>query len=493
MRRPTLLLFTLITVLYALMFFVTPYQLDDFVFLDYAAKSDSLATYLSALYNTENWRLANIILPLVIDGLSKWSVALLFGASFAGSVTISAYLLSKYVRKLPIEVYMALIWAFWALLLPWRAHLFVWAYTINYVPGMCLALVVLLNMVKDSDDNGIVKVAGGFMIGFLAGWWAEATAIPVAAAGAVFILAGRLRVHSRTWAILGGLVLGMLWVVTSPAALGRLNSTTTSNVMSVKAVLTYAPALIILAGLIVFCAFKDREVLKQRFVLTLIGGAASILVLIPAIGLAERAQWMSEALAVLAVVAIAVTVVRNMKMFKICAWTGAVAAAVLISLSIAEQRHIAVTYDEVKTKVRESATGTVFYDLPPKYSRPLLLNYPNDDAWYSMTQIINLSSLLHKPVNVVPEQLADFSPHKAELIDGENGIYEYCGYLVASDRQLYYTDMMGCRNEANISDTRLTINGKEQWVVMQRFTASDGQTYIYLSPVTPRPRKYRLL
>lgn len=160
MRRPTLLLFTLITVLYALMFFVTPYQLDDFVFLDYAAKSDSLATYLSALYNTENWRLANIILPLVIDGLSKWSVALLFGASFAGSVTISAYLLRKYVRKLPIEVYMALIWAFWALLLPWRAHLFVWAYTINYVPGMCLALVVLLNMVKDSDDNGIVKVAG---------------------------------------------------------------------------------------------------------------------------------------------------------------------------------------------------------------------------------------------------------------------------------------------------------------------------------------------
>ena len=140
-----------VAAVYAVMAYIVPLALDDYVFIDTymnalsdAGSEFSLRRWMafaSTVRSEDNGRLANILSPISTLFTPKWLYAVITGCVTAAYV----WLLARLVRgSKPDWRLLAAMWAVVLVALPWRNNLFVADYELNYIYTGMLLLATLL-------------------------------------------------------------------------------------------------------------------------------------------------------------------------------------------------------------------------------------------------------------------------------------------------------------------------------------------------------------
>ncbi|MDE6109643.1 MAG: hypothetical protein K2F72_05085 [Muribaculaceae bacterium] len=100
---------------------------------------------------------------------------------------------------------------------PWLDYMFSILYSMNYFPALLLGLVTFAFYERSYDASGSKSMVAAAATAFLAAWWHEGLAVPLAVALVVYSLVRGGRVPRRAAVILAALALGMACIGLSPA------------------------------------------------------------------------------------------------------------------------------------------------------------------------------------------------------------------------------------------------------------------------------------
>lgn len=205
----------------SLLAYLTPYAFDSNVFeaefLDKVSGGNLLGgywEYINTVRLNDNWRLAQIISPLLTLYIPKWLTALVTGIAAALTLYILTRLILQSMSTRQQRCLQALtLWAI-LLFLPWRNNMLVCIFTLNYVTVATSGLVTVylaLNYVQRFGDmllcilTAVLTAIGHEQIALSCG---------IGMICAAFFSSWKLR---RPLFLIGSLmlVLGTLWVLLS--------------------------------------------------------------------------------------------------------------------------------------------------------------------------------------------------------------------------------------------------------------------------------------
>lgn len=225
---PATLALAVITVIMTLAAYWTPYALDNHLFEAGLLRRcpdgftwSGYADYINAIRQVDNWRLPNILAPVVSLYVPKWLFALLTGLMTATNVYAAASFSTGTADRsnghLPQTqaTFTVLVFAAMLVFLPWGNNILTGDYALNYIWGSFIAMAMFL-----SARAGIDRRRGSLLpalLGCLLGIWHEG--IAMAAVGGVVIMALTLRFDRRYLPYyIGGIaafVAALVWMLSS--------------------------------------------------------------------------------------------------------------------------------------------------------------------------------------------------------------------------------------------------------------------------------------
>ncbi len=472
--------YPLIFVATFLMFFLTPDQVDNLLFADYFEKCHrNLAEYISFVRYEENGRLTNIICGPWMVYLAKWLRAGLLALFTTAMLRTGAMLLPRR-DAVPL-----LLWGAFAVLLPWRAGLFIDDITLNYVPVSAMLFLLVVTFLRPGGH-----IIGWSIFAFFTALMHEGADMVIVFAIGIYTLIHRFRLSRRQWAIICAYALGTAVLLSSYGIWAKFGASTAPT-LSPKAVIMALPGSLLLGVALLLALifrpghlralFKDSTFAVSCF--AALGGAF----VAAATGFGYlRSGWFGEGFALVAITWVVLAIFPRKIIAALCTLT-AIALAIVYSSAICLQNHYRKEHLEILAAIDASPTGTVFRDLDPHCPK-IALNYPASDTWLDATQLLIVNLIQsEKAIVVVPTVLAGFTPAQSEPLPGDAEAMIFGGEIIIPDRPFLLTDGQGKPYERLFVDFADFVadtpeGAKKMPAFLRRFTAGDGRAYVLVTP-----------
>lgn len=496
-----------ITVFFALFSYYTPLAFDDLMFkyryLDYTGGEEhfswsALLDYAKELRANDNGRLSNIICGPLIVLLPHWLLAVTVGVGFALMYTLIVRIGAPGRKVSPYVL--ILVFAAGFVLLPFRNHIIVFDYVLNYLfPTLFVLWFVVLICRVYSVRLSKARFLGAILITIIAAMFHEGFSVSVCVALGVFALSRCFRLPLQWWilAVLFGLV--TIWVVTAPGVMMRADRELAGRTLreTIVFVITVLPAVSLMLGFFALSFFNRTFRARTRHIfatpalsiLAIASVAASVLTLM--VNSDPRSGWPAEVMAM----PVLLSFVNFRRFFasrrvRVGAWALLAIVCVFCGNVIRWQRIYYVQSKEIEQLLDESESGTIFYDIiDPRSTRLGTLFMVTRDQWVLSFHYYCLSEDVNRPRKeyaVVPVALRDFSPDVARPISGTGHLFEYNGVLAGYDGK-YEREATGWYGEDS-SYTFTTDDGSvypNHNCLRLRFRTPDGKVYMYVYPVVP--------
>lgn len=526
----------LIFVCYAAMYYFTPVYGDDLCFFkDYIQQTGldhltpgGISRFFVFLWHTENGRLPNLLLMgIYAMALNKLSAAILMGALATGMTHLLTRAALRITEIGIADVFhIAVVWILSTLGLSWWSNMFTGALATNYIlPTLMDVWLILLIVDSFCRRYSHLQCVLLMVYAVLCGWMHEGASAVVLGGIGVWILAKRFRMPAIVWGILVAFGVGfaltlsspMIWVRfalehqqlgASDVATSPLSASVAAPVLELTAnptplvwrvvqlvaeMIPLPAALVIL--LVLLCLWrKGRRVLSAlaKSDLAIICSAAMLVGLCMWTVLARHnagVTWFPQCFALILLSSIIFRLVAGWRRCRnfvaILLLTGTTAG---FGRAVAATADINKEYDAIVAKAQSSPSGTVFYDFPerPYFSA---LRLPPSQIWRCDMHIFAINYYRNKVINVVPAALRGFSAEKARPLDGNAGVLEFEGLLVAPDENLVYERFdMPCEVPSDYADYVFAAKGVKSGypilVKRYKFVAADSGRWLYLEPTS---------
>lgn len=441
--------------LFAIWQYWTPVQMDDLwmqAYYNRFADRYGAGTFRAWLEYAEwfrvdsNGRLANYLAPIVTLYVPRWLFAAMTGI-FVGLLYMLVVRLSGLGRRYSPTFqwrWMALVWAASMVLFPWRDHLMLADYALNYVYATVFDLLfVWAWLTALSRRLGAVTLLGACVAALVGGMMHEGLAVPLLAGCGVVVLMRRFRLPWQAWLLLVLFAFSSLESVTAPGILARAGRDMGfSPVHNTVVMLKSCTLLLLLLAVIALGLWLPRKrhatrrlLVTPPFVLCLTAAVVSAVFCLVLVDASARFGWLTQ---ILSAIGIGMTVRRtgrlNSRFWGGLALLAAVLTASLLMNVISEQKKVYSENDEIMKSLHSSENGTVFRDIHTlegmdKITTLALVEYGN---WNGAFQIgcVNLV-YPEKEYAVVPEGLADFNGNVDTKYPGETGMCGYKGHKLS--------------------------------------------------------------
>ena len=486
------ILLAITALLVGVLYFIAVPVADDYWFMTPRGKAVNFADTFALIRDrlaTDQMRLPNQLLPLLLNHMARWLQALLVALLTLLTLIGGVRLASR--GDAPTRGY---VWAaLFMLCLPWYDYLLALSYMLNYVLTSCLILWTIWIFCRRLEEPMGGAASGAVIfLALLAGWSHEAFSVPLFGGLLLWMLmesrhASRMRFYTRgrrrsldePFAVRVGMLVaiaaGILIIAFSPSIWSRASEGAglIASMPLWEFAMQLGPSLLLLFVMLIMVAIRaiGRDISRETLALAAMSLAAETIALLFYSG--PRTTWAAE---LFAITAIAQTS-PEIKGVRSSAAAAAVCWAVVIGnlvAAIISQRQLSAETREVISRYEASPGGTIFYDITT----------PKADLSLFKTTVRNLSestprrfieSYYGKPLTILPERLESFKPDES-LRSGTTDypLYIYNG-LIVSDK---YPDR-----------ERLVLMMQEsggRWVEsryrVDPFTAGDGAKLWLLTP-----------
>lgn len=521
----------LIYVCFVAIYWVTPLYGDDLCFIkDYAAHTGSsqltfrgVCDFFVYNWHTENGRIPNLLFvtPFVM-AFGRQAGAFLLAVSATGMVAEAALLSARIAGRPRVSgAHLAFVWAVSTATLSWYNNCFLASHTLNYVlpTWMVLWLVRLVVLTSECRISGW-RLALTAVFAMLCGWMHEGCSAMLLGGFGVWIISRKFRVPVATWLVVAMFFVGfaltmsspMIWmrvslenrvfgdaaVVTPPVATIPLTANPVPVCMRIWRLLWRVMPLLVILGVsvgVTLCFARGREGLKALWQNQYTRIAAfSVVTGVGMWTLLARhnagVTWYPQAMGLVLFSALAFELAGGRiptKTLKLATILTFVAIGAVFANATAWILSKNREFQEIMAEAKVSATGTVFRDLLPQPHTPTLRLLP-EEAWRSNMHLFAINSHENKVINVVPAALRDFSAANGRRINGNAGLIEYKGALIAPYTRLKYERIdLHCEVPTDYYDYVFAFDGDgggyPRLTTRYVFTAGDGTRWLYLEPV----------
>lgn len=237
--------------------------------------NDVYATW-SERYETDNCRLSNI-LAVLFELMPKWvgsGLSLLsWFCAMWGMMKLARIKMSHYAM-ISVLIFLCIVLA------PWRDNMGIMDYQFNYVLPSGFAILVLLHLLR--GGRGVLFHAVTIVTAILLGAWTEAFSVPIIIGLGFIAIVDRKSRCIAIWETIGGLFIGILWLLSSPHFGVRVEEQVFTHVSNLKFIfklmVTEIPgfSLLILMTLIYIRIKGWQEVIAdRRLMFALVSGIVS--------------------------------------------------------------------------------------------------------------------------------------------------------------------------------------------------------------------------
>lgn len=476
----------LIAILFGVLYYLTPYQLDDWMFMgayrnhNGGSDSFSLSSWIAAcaeIRANDNGRLSNILSPVSTlwspwKELFPWLTGLAVGA-IVWSVSRIGF--GRRVEWSGVGV----TWLLIALFLPWRDALLVRDFALNYVWAAAVTFVALWLLLTVRGWN--LRFFLSIPVIVAAGWWHEGFVVPTLCGLGVVALIRRFRMSPQWWTLVVLYAVAGALMTLSPGMLNRASKEIGghSNPLGLRYLVDIFPLALLVASTVMAMLFRK--------------GRARLLALVRGEDLSSEGSQTRTTIPFFPLfftVSVAGAIISLLANYtpRVCFWSSLCALTALLILyrplwralpklwrgvvgalcvclcvlhllfAISWQSRYHREAEQVLAELERSETGTVFIDVIPKRAlSPLTLYYPSRLMWLTPFNLLSMGYAQgDRNLAVVPADLATLPPlpvadsvpapsltpvpallvdDRAEVQDGRApqpfALYRYCGHLVA--------------------------------------------------------------
>ena len=214
----------IISVLFGVMFFITPICGDDNWYLGGTTGSTWSSEALRTTWNTvsdlwyvTNGRVGNLVSALFLAFLPRWVWAMVMSISLWGIFYIGPLLAKSGWLSIGSGLWIIGV----TLVFPWPDFMFSIMFSLNYIPTLILGLLSFYWFTSRYGDSSEVcnwpVTIGCFLVAMLAGWWHEGFGVPMLCACGVYGIARWERPSRVSIAIFLGILVGLGCITISPA------------------------------------------------------------------------------------------------------------------------------------------------------------------------------------------------------------------------------------------------------------------------------------
>ena len=483
-----------VAAVYAVMAYIVPLALDDYVFIDTymnalpdAGSEFSLRRWMafaSTVRSEDNGRLANILSPISTLFTPKWQYAVITGCVTAAYV----WLLARLVRgSTPDWRLLAAVWAVVLVALPWRNNLFVADYELNYIYTGMLLLATLLEAERAAEGKaGVAETVAAVGMAFVAGWMHEGFSAALVFGAGVWAIGVKLKMPAKWWAVMIALGCGLLVALTAPGVWLRFDAQHGPQYRSMAKVLAYnyvsLAMIALLACMLLVRAWRRqlRGLLSCRLFVVSIGASLVGLLYSFAIRFQPRMAVISATFAIVAIGCI----VRHWRVAKSVARCGALHAIVMLlcllfmANVIRVQSILTAEVEDVIGQMTASPHGVAFYDVRDHHQdhlstlgMPLRLYWVEGFSFSSLAQVLDQD----EPIAVVPVALRTARLAQAKTVPGNAGMSLLNGCLVGAPIE-GYKQVFQTYYDVTLADGRRC---PSMLVLCQQFVSEAGERMMY--------------
>lgn len=484
------------TVLYVVIFALTPMSLDDYTYSFGTAGIDLAADKAAVIWHNcaDHWqydtgRLANLLSPIFLGLLPKIAFSIISGLLIWLSVRLMCKLAGAERGSLGSWV-IALLTTF---ALPWFDYMFSVMFAINYVWPSALTLLTvywILDYAPSQKRLSPLRMAGMCMVAMLAGWMHEGFSVPVIAGFTVLWLLPGHRPDRRQLLLLVSFAIGALLIVIAPAFWAR---TSHSESQFLRMPLTESLLHGVGFNFLFFLFFvfllvgsfshRFRNILKnnrQLFDLTVFVAVSSIVAsaIFYIFYTGPRMGWYATQFCTIGTVALGRFTFRPLKRrsANIIAVLIAVLTTVNLAAGVVEQRHLYRENEEIVNLFLQSYDGEVYYDnMPTHLSASMLKSSMRNFNEYMPMELF--SQYWRKDgvmLSLLPSQLQDFTGDKARRCSSDSTLYLVGSLLLSRDSMP--------DNYSKIQIKSPELGWTESRMRPRLFTARDSTRWILIVP-----------
>ena len=436
-----------VTIAHVVIYLIMPYTCDDywymtplrdyFMGIDPSFPATELWNNWVEHYQTDNIRFSNIVFSLFL--LLPKIIPSIISGLFVGAMLILSAKISGINSRNPLMVLLLTLMI--SFMLPWYEQMFSLCFSFNYIWASALALYIAHVFFIKKRSTGVVT---SLLLGVILGAWHEGFSLPLLGGFVVYLLSNSSHVNRSRIAIILGLVLGLLWLISAPGLQINVEHKTKSIEIVLilkKIVLYHIPYLILIFSTIVAlikrstrCFVKDSMFIALCTISTI--GVSLNLVL----DVGVRTGWMGYLFAIIATIYLW----KNIKNAKYCQVKSrvkhvlAIAIALFLSIHYIIVIHYGVKvnneFEYVLEEYEKSEDGVVFADVtydyqvsPLAWKKPYFENFTYTWVAYWIDQYYNCG----KKLRVIPTCLSNAESLRGEKVEGDNPFMIYQGFLYA--------------------------------------------------------------
>lgn len=438
----------LIVVLYSIMCQVTPYYLDDWIFMGVwrddvnGGHKFSFTTwwnFFQYIRGYDNGRIANIMSP----------ISTLFSPLKEFFPYITGILLGFTLVKIQRNVSnkksifaLSLTWAFMIIGLPWKDTLFVRDYALNYIWAGAIT-IFFLGLLRQNEKKEIsyIRFIWTILVAIVAGGWHEGFAFSTICGLGLLVLMRKFKLSSQFYIVYTVYIVSAIVFYLSPGMLMRTGNAIHTPIRFPTLAVAIMPIFVGSLTIVNLLFKSGRKILAKALHTEIIVLCGGILISGYVIALSASAAFRSYYWPNLSAITISV--------FLICKWIHihsiqktlknvialllVILSATQVILSIRWQYKYTVEWNKIMELLESSESGTVFYDspnheLPPKYT----LGIPHPKGWTNPWHMGLLAAYIIKPtLGVVPTDLKTVNIEDGTTIKGSSGIVVYKGHMLS--------------------------------------------------------------
>ena len=497
-----------VAIIFTLYAYFTPYALDDYMFRNrYIYYNNGETTFsFKALIDfanevrvNDNGRLANILCGLIVTSFPHWLFSVLSGIGFAYLYWL-IITLSKINNRQKAPV-LVLAVAASIVLLPFRNHIIVCDYLLNYLyPSIfILSFILILKRVEDKALTWLPFI-GALLLGACAGWFHEGFSVPVCVGLGVYAIYKRFHLSPQWWilVIIFGLI--SLWTALAPGIWQRVSRELNGHdsIEKIKDVVFVLPVVFIAVIWVLITFLKKTlklitaKIFKRQEIIVAFTAACVNAIMVLCLASDSRAGWPGELFSFIVLLAY-VPYLKFIRAGRLLYISSIIVYLLLcvffVNVLIWQKRF----YDEskkIEAMLYESESGTIFYDIMnPRSTRLSTLFLVTRDLWVQSFHFFTMSDdirVKNKQFVVVPKALENFNLSKAKKIEGSADLWTYNGYIVGKEAQYKNKDLGWFGDECSYDI--ITEDGallKNQICFRTSFSLPDGKRYMYVYPYVP--------
>ena len=500
-----------IIIIYALFSFFTPPQYDDFMFLaDYMSKNNGQSTLtlrgfllnVQFLRDTDNSRLPNLFWPVYGIASPKWVLAVILGCSMSIVVFLGAKLMSIKYRISP--GWMIFFWIMIILFLPWRGNLITGVFASNYFLSSAITLLFLYYLSKtiylQQTNSSLIWC---IILGLISGMMHEGFSVPVFGGIIIYSIIKKFKLPILWWVINTAYFFGILFLFSAKGMWLRLHyideNVTGSWDFKIHSQVLFPFVAMIFSCIVALINKKWRVVFMQWVqspvftICTVAAVGAFMLALRTGVG-NLRAFWAVDLFSLMSLMFILQRIIQfrrllESKILLILCYSGILLFYIQVIYFQYQFNH---QYYDIIHLMRESKTGTAFYDYKVGVPKSTLL-HPVYDTWWNYWTLNQLNRLAPNGeiFSVVPSGLSDLSVPIDSLppIPGTAHAFRYKEFALMRDCNLKTKNLMDKQFTIVANNSNFcyqNVNGEKfenMPTVLSRFISPTGEKLIYIQPL----------